>query len=188
MIFTATPLSGAFTVDLEKRGDERGFFARAYCSREFEQQGLESHFVQANYSGSSKRGTLRGLHYQIPPAAEVKLVRCIRGSLWDVILDLRNNSPTFGQWYGAELSAENGRAMYVPRGFAHGFITLTDDTEAFYLVSSYYTPELERGVRFDDPFHSISWPLIPTEVSAKDAAWPNIDPKFHALDAMRNIT
>lgn len=186
MIFNATPLAGAFTIELEKRGDDRGFFARLFCEREFAQAGLETHFVQINNSLSARRGTLRGLHYQLPPAAEVKVVRCVRGALWDVILDLRAGSPTFGKWFGAELSAENRRMMYVPRGFAHGFITLADDSEAVYLVSAVYSPENERGVRFDDPAHGISWPIGPSEISDKDRNWPDLNAEFHGFDIMRD--
>ena len=132
MKFAPTPLAGAFLIDIEKRGDDRGFFARAFCENEFAAQGLSSRFVQVNNSLSAFKGTLRGMHYQLAPKAETKLVRCIRGALWDVILDLRKESPTFGQYFGAELSAENRRMMYVPKGFGHGFVTLQDDTEAFY--------------------------------------------------------
>lgn len=175
MKFLPTPLAGAHLVELERRGDDRGFFARLFCEREFAAAGLETRFVQANNSLTARRGTLRGMHYQLPPAAEVKLVRCLRGALYDVILDLRPRSPTFGQSFGAELTAENRTMMYVPRGFAHGFLTLADDTEALYLVSAFYAPEEERGVRFDDPRFSIRWPIAPTEVSAKDRAWPDYD-------------
>ena len=181
MIFNPTPLAGAFTIDIEKRGDDRGFFARLFCETEFGQAGLETRFVQINNSLSAKRGTLRGLHYQLPPAAEVKVVRCVRGALWDVILDLRSGSASFGKWFGAEISAENRRMMYVPRGFAHGFITLTDDTEAIYLVSTPYSPGQERGIRFDDPAHDIPWPLQPAEISGKDRGWPDLDTDFHGL-------
>lgn len=185
MIFNSTPLQGAYTIDLEKRGDDRGFFARLFCENEFASAGLETRFVQINNSSSAKRGTLRGMHYQLPPAAEVKVVRCIKGALYDVIVDLRPDSPTFKLWFGAELSAENRRMMYVPRGFAHGFITLQDDTEAFYLVSSVYSPENERGLRFDDPAIGIQWPLAPTEMSDKDKRWPDLDAAFHELDRMK---
>ena len=187
MLFNKTPLDGAYTIDLEKRGDDRGFFARLFCEKEFGAVGLETHFVQINNSTSAKRGTLRGMHFQLPPAAEVKVVRCIKGALFDVIVDLRPDSPTFKQWYGAELSAENRRMMYVPRGFAHGFITLADDTEAFYLVSAFYAPECERGLRFDDPAIGIEWPLSPTEMSDKDKKWPDLDPALHGLDAMKGV-
>lgn len=140
MILTPTPLTGAFLIDLEKRGDDRGFFARFFCGKEFQGAGLESRFVQINNSLTAKKGTLRGMHYQLPPDPEVKVVRCIRGALFDVIVDLRPDSPTFRQWFGAELTAGNRTMMYVPRGFAHGLVTLEDDTEALYLVSAFYSP------------------------------------------------
>ena len=152
MIFHETPLHGVFLIEPEKRGDERGFFARVFCEDEFAAHGLETRFVQANNSLTARKGTLRGMHYQLPPASEVKLVRCIRGGLHDLIVDLRPDSPSFGKWFGADLTAENRMMMYVPRGFAHGFVTLTEDAEAFYLVSAPYAPELERGLRFDDPW------------------------------------
>ncbi|MNL42915.1 dTDP-4-dehydrorhamnose 3,5-epimerase [compost metagenome] len=148
---------------------------------------METRFVQINNSLSSKRGTLRGLHYQLPPSGEVKVVRAIRGALYDVIVDLRAGSPTFGKWFGAELSAENRMMMYVPRGFAHAFITLTDDTEALYLVSDFYAPECERGLRFNDPALGIEWPIEPVEVSEKDRAWPDFNPEFHGTELMRGL-
>lgn len=185
MKFNSTPLHGAFTIDLEKRGDDRGFFARFFCEKEFAAAGLESRFVQINNSLTSKRGTLRGMHYQLPPDAEVKVVRCIKGSLFDVIVDLRPDSPSFKHWFGAEISAENRRMMYVPRGFAHGFVTLTDDAEAFYLASAFYSPENERGLRYNDPAIGIDWPTVPTETSEKDAQWPDLDTSVHGLELLR---
>ncbi len=186
MKFNPTPLAGACTIDLEKRGDDRGFFARLFCETEFAEAGLETRFLQINNSLSGSKGTLRGLHYQLPPAAEVKVVRCVRGALWDVILDLRAGSASFGKWFGAELSAENRTMMYVPRGFAHGFVTLTDDAEAIYLVSAAYSPDNERGVRYDDPSVGIEWPLQPVDISDKDRNWPDLDADFHAFERMRN--
>jgi dTDP-4-dehydrorhamnose 3,5-epimerase len=179
MIFTPTPLEGVYLIDLEKRGDDRGFFARVFCKREFEQHGLETRLVQFNNSLSRTRGTLRGMHYQLPPHAETKLVRCIRGAFWDVALDLRPNSPTFGNWFGAELSADNRRMMYLPKGCAHGFITLTEDTEAFYLVDAFYAPSTERGVRWNDPRFAIEWPAEPVSMSDKDRNYPDFDPAYH---------
>ncbi|MBI1335779.1 MAG: dTDP-4-dehydrorhamnose 3,5-epimerase [Phycisphaera sp.] len=179
MIFHPTPLQDAYTIDPEKRGDDRGFFARVFCEKEFAQHKLVSHFVQVNNSLSRDKGTLRGMHYQLAPAAEVKLVRCIRGALHDVILDLRTGSPTFGRSFGADLTAENRTMMYVPEGFAHGFITLTDDTEALYLVSAFYAPDLERGVRWNDPRFNISWPIQPTTLSDKDAHQRDFDEAWH---------
>ncbi len=181
MIFHETPLPGAFLIDLEKRGDDRGFFARVFCEKEFGEHGLSTHFVQVNNSSSAEKGTLRGMHYQLAPKAETKIVRCIKGSLYDVILDLRRDSPTFGQSFGAELSADNRRMMVVPKGFAHGFITLSDDTEAFYFVDEFYAPETERGVRWDDPKFSIQWPATPTVLSDKDRNWRDFDPAWHLV-------
>lgn len=167
-----TALSGSFLLIPEKREDSRGFFSRLYCQRTFEKLGIEPSVVQANHSYSSKRGTLRGMHYQLPPKEETKLVRCISGAVYDVILDLREESPTFGCHFGAELTRENGVMMYVPRGFAHGFLTLTDDAEVIYWVSEEYTPEYERGVRWDDPSFSIAWPFQPAIVSERDRSHP----------------
>jgi dTDP-4-dehydrorhamnose 3,5-epimerase len=183
----STPLATARLIELQKIRDERGFFARAFCAREFEKEGLESGFVQVNNSFASARGTLRGLHYQLPPAAEVKLVRCLRGSFYDVILDLRPGSATFGQSYGAELSAENRLMMYVPRGFGHAILTLEDNTEALYFVSSFYAPTQERGVRWNDARFGIQWPIIPAEISAKDAAWPDFDETFHGVSQLKGL-
>lgn len=179
MIFTETPLQGAWLIDLEKRGDERGFFARAFCEKEFGAHQLATRFVQANDSLSAQRGTLRGMHYQLAPRAETKLVRCIRGALYDVILDLRKGSPTFGRSFGAELTAENRRMMYVPKGFAHGLLTLADDTEAFYLVDEFYDAERERGVRWNDPRFDIRWPIPPVVLSDKDRDHRDFDPAWH---------
>lgn len=179
MQFLETPLDGARLIELDKIGDDRGFFARAFCEREFSQAGLVSRFVQVNNSLSADKGTLRGMHYQLAPKAETKLVRCIRGSLWDVILDLRPDSPTFGRHFGAELSADNRRMMYVPKGFAHGFITLEDDTEAFYFVDEMYAPDMERGIRWNDPEFGIEWPAQPLIISDKDAGHRDFDAGWH---------
>lgn len=187
MKFHPTPLKDAFTIELEKRGDDRGFFARFFCQNEFGGAGLATQFVQVNNSLSGRKGTLRGLHYQLAPAAEVKVVRCIRGALFDAIIDIRPDSPTFGKWFGAELTAENRLMMYVPRGFAHAILTLTDDTEALYLVSEFYSPENERGVRWNDPRFAIAWPIEPSEISPKDAKWPDFDPEFHGIERLRGI-
>ncbi|HXW64592.1 MAG TPA: dTDP-4-dehydrorhamnose 3,5-epimerase [Burkholderiaceae bacterium] len=179
MIFTATPLPGAYLIELEKKGDERGFFARVFCANEFNQHKLASHFCQVNNSLSPQKGTLRGLHYQLAPKAESKLVRCIRGALYDLILDLRDGSTTFGKSFGVELSADNRRMMYVPKGFAHGFVTLTDNTEVFYFVDEFYSPEHERGVRYNDPAFELHWPITPTVVSDKDKAHPLFERTWH---------
>jgi dTDP-4-dehydrorhamnose 3,5-epimerase len=174
--FMETPLPGAFLIDPEPRGDDRGFFARVFCAEEFAAAGLETRFVQINNSWSRHRGTLRGLHYQVEPHAEVKVVRAVSGALWDVMLDVREGSRTFGRWFGAELTAANRRMMYVPRGFAHGFVTLTDETEALYLVSTPYEAASERGVRWDDPAFGISWPVQPAVLSDKDRGHPDFEP------------
>jgi dTDP-4-dehydrorhamnose 3,5-epimerase len=187
MKFHETPLKGAYLIELEKRGDDRGFFARFFCKQEFANAGLETEFVQVNNSLSGKKGTLRGLHYQLPPAAEVKLVRAVKGALYDVIVDLRAGSPTFGKWFGAELNENNRTMMYVPRGFAHAFVTLTDDVEALYMVSAYYSPENERGVRYNDPVITIQWPINPVDISDKDKSWPDLNPEFHGTELMRDL-
>jgi len=179
MKFNPTPIPGAYLIDLEKRGDDRGFFARVFCEKEFGELDLSTRFVQVNNSLSAEAGTLRGMHYQLAPHAETKLVRCIRGSLYDVILDLRPDSETFGQHFGAELSAENRRMMYCPKGFAHGFMTLQPDTEAFYFVDAFYAPDHERGVRWNDPKFAIEWPREPVVLSDKDANQRDFDPDWH---------
>lgn len=179
MLLRSTSLAGAYLIDLEKKGDERGFFARVFCTNEFEKHGLEKNFVQVNNSLSAKKGTLRGIHYQLSPKGETKLVRCIRGSLYDVIVDLREGSPTFGKWYGAELSAENRCMMYVPKGFGHAFLTLEDDTEALYMVSESYSQQHERGIRWDDARFSIAWPMKPSVLSDKDKSHPDFNPEYH---------
>ena len=181
LIFTPTPLSGAFTIDIEKRGDHRGFFARFFCTQEFAMHGLEVNYVQINNSLTRVKGTLRGIHYQLPPTSEVKVVRCIQGSLYDFIIDLRPDSPTFQRSFGCVLSSENRTMMYVPRGFGHGFITLEDDTEVLYLVSSAYSSTAERGIRWNDPAFSIQLPVVVTEISAKDQSWPDFDETFHGV-------
>ena len=179
MKFKESPLRGAYIIDLEKREDERGFFARYFCQQEFSEHGLADSFVQINNSLAVEKATLRGMHYQLPPKAETKVVRCIRGALWDCIIDLRRDSPTYCQHFAIELSAENRTMLYVPKGFAHGFITLEPDTEALYLVDEFYAPEHERGLRFNDPKFEIEWPLDPQVVSEKDLGHPDFDPAFH---------
>lgn len=171
MRFEETPLTGAFVIEIEPHADDRGFFARTYCAREFEEHGLETRVVQANLSYNRSKGTLRGMHYQAPPAGEAKLVRCIRGAIHDVIVDLRPDSPTYLQHVGVDLTAENRRALFVPALFAHGFQTLEDEVEVFYQVSEFYTPGAERGLRHDDPALGISWPLPVSEISDKDRSW-----------------
>jgi len=172
MEFTPLELPGAFLIDLERREDARGWFARTYCAREFEARGLPTGMVQTNTSLTRRAGTLRGMHYQLAPAAEDKLVRCVRGRIWDAIVDLRPQSPTYCRWFGTELSEENGRMLLVPRGFAHGFVTLDDDAAVTYQVSAFYAPQFERGVRHDDPAFGIAWPVPVLDMSAKDRSWP----------------
>lgn len=173
MKFTETKLAGAYIIDLHQLEDDRGFFARTFCTQELEEHGLISDVKQANMSRNPKAGTMRGMHYQVDPYQETKLVRCTRGALYDVIIDLRKDSPTYKEWIGVELSEENGRALFVPRDFAHGFVTLTDDTDAFYIVSQSYVPGAEAGIRWNDPQFGIEWPIEPTLVSDKDANWPD---------------
>jgi dTDP-4-dehydrorhamnose 3,5-epimerase len=169
MKYTKTPLLGNYLIDLEQHGDERGFFARYFCEREFSENGLNARWVQINNSMSKEIGTLRGLHFQHQPNAEVKLVRCLKGAIWDVVVDLRQGSETFGKWFGAKLSAENRSMMYVPKGFAHGFISLEPDSEIIYLVSDFYAPALEGTLIWNDPEVAINWPLVPAVISEKDA-------------------
>lgn len=175
MIFQETELSDARLIEVEPRGDERGWFGRTFCTTEFRANGLESVFVQQNASVSAQKGTLRGMHFQRAPHGEVKLLRCLRGAILDVIIDLRRDSPTFLRHQGFELSAENRRMLYVPKGFAHGFQTLSDEVEVSYLVSAPYTPASEGGVRYSDPLFNIDWPLPVSVISDKDANWPLLD-------------
>ncbi len=175
MIFHETKLAGAYIVELDRRTDARGFFARSFCAEEFAQQGISFTPAQANISHSTRKGTLRGMHFQGSPVSETKFIRCIRGAVWDVIIDMRPDSPTYREHLGVELSAENGRAIYVPDLFAHGNQALTDDTELLYLMGGSYTPGHERGVRFDDPAIGIEWPLPVSVIDAKDSAWPLLE-------------
>jgi dTDP-4-dehydrorhamnose 3,5-epimerase len=175
MLFTETELKGAFIIDLELREDSRGFFARTFCAKEFKDKGLVSHFVQCSVSLSHERGALRGLHYQLPPACEVKLVRCTAGALYDVIVDVRPGSPTYLQHISVELTAQNRRILYVPEMFAHGFQTTENSTEVFYQISEFYAPALSKGLRFDDPKLGIKWPLPVAEMSEKDRNWILLD-------------
>lgn len=175
MIFNETALRGAFVIELEPVTDERGFFARMWCEKEFTAHGLTATIAQANCSFNKTSGTLRGLHYQIAPYEESKLVRCIRGAVYDVIVDLRRGSPTFRHWLGVELSADNRRALFVPEGCGHGFQTLEDNSEVLYQVSEFYTPGAERGFRYDDPAFAVEWPLPVSVISEKDVAWRAFD-------------
>lgn len=179
MKFTETPLKGVYLIELEKRGDDRGFFARFFCEREYQQHGLNHHVAQINTSLSRDRGTLRGLHYQLAPKAEDKITRVIRGALFDAIIDLRPDSPTFLQHHAVELSAENRTMLYVPKGCTHGFMTLADDTETLYLVTEFYSPEHERGIRYNDPKFGIRWPMEPVVISDKDRNHPDFNPATH---------
>ncbi len=175
MKFLPTPLAGSYLIELEQLDDERGFFARSFCQNEFKAHGLDPVVAQCNVSFNRKRGTLRGLHYQAEPHAEAKLVRCTRGAIWDVIVDLRKGSQTARRWHAVELTEENRRALYVPAGFAHGFQTLADDTEVLYQMSEYYHPELARGVRWDDRTLAIRWPIKDAVISPRDQAFPSLD-------------
>ena len=172
MIFNETTLKDAWLIDLQPRGDDRGIFARTFCRDEFAAHGMETVYVQQNMSVSAFKGTLRGMHFQRQPHAEVKVIRCVRGTILDVIVDMRPDSPSYLKHEGFELSAENRRELYVPRGFAHGFMTLTDDVEVTYLVSAVYTPQAEGGLRYNDPKLGIAWPLEVTTISDKDQNWP----------------
>ena len=172
MKFQESPLAGAYTIELDRLEDERGFFARSYSAEEFAARGLPAAMPQSSVSFNARRGTLRGLHYQAEPHAEDKLVRCTAGAVYDVIVDLRPDSPTARRWFGVELSAANHRSLFVPKGMAHGFMTLRDDTEVLYMISVPYAPGFERGLRWNDPAIGISWPTAPSVVSARDAAYP----------------
>ena len=178
MIFRESKLKGAFTIELQKMEDHRGFFARMWCSKEFKAQGLRANFVQINLSFNKYRGTIRGLHYQTAPNVEAKLFRCTRGAIYNVIIDLRPESPTFLQWDGFKLSAENHKMLYVPENFANGYQALSDNTEVFYLVSQFYSPDSEKGIRYNDPAFTIEWPeKVDLVVSDKDSNWPDYSPE-----------
>lgn len=173
MIFRETFLRGAYTIEPEFKEDERGFFARTWCQREFREHGLNASLVQCNISFNRKMGTLRGMHFQRPPYGEAKLVRCTMGAIYDVIIDLRPDSLTFKKWFATELTAENRKMLYIPEGFAHGFITLTDNTEVFYQMSQFYHPEYADGVRWNDPAFNITWPIDVTVISDRDNSYPD---------------
>ena len=179
MKFTETRLKGVFVIELEKRGDDRGFFARLFCENEFRQHGLNPRIVQMNNSLSATRGTLRGIHYQLPPKAEDKTFRCVRGALFDVVIDLRPNSPTFLKHVAVELTAENRTMIHVPQGCANSFMTLADDVEIFYFTSEFYSPQHERGIRYNDPALGIKWPMPPTVISDKDKNFADFKPETH---------
>lgn len=187
MIFTELELAGAYLIDLEKRADSRGFFARSWCQAELAAHGLGAPIVQANVALSHHRGTLRGLHYQTERFAEAKLVRVTRGAIYDVIVDLRTESPTFLRWLGVELSADDYRMLYVPERFAHGYLTRADDTEVTYQVTQSYTPQAERGIRFDDPALGIEWAGEVRVISDKDRSWPDLVPSEIASSTSNSI-
>jgi dTDP-4-dehydrorhamnose 3,5-epimerase len=177
MIFSETGLPGAFIIDIEKHEDHRGFFARAWCQQEFQRMGLNPSLVQCNISFNAARGTFRGMHYQGAPYAEAKLVRCTRGAVYDIIVDLRRDSGAWRKHLGVELTAENRRMLYIPEGLAHGFITLQDDTEVFYQMSEFYNPESARGFRWNDPSFDIRLPLVPSVISERDRTYPDFNPE-----------
>ena len=179
MKFTESPLKGVFIIELDKRGDDRGFFARFFCEREFVQHGLNPKIVQMNNSLSNQRGTLRGIHYQLAPKAEDKTFRCVRGALFDVVIDLRPDSPTFLKHFSIELTAENRAMIHVPQGCANSFMTLVDDTEIFYFTSEFYSLQHERGIRYNDPALGIHWPMAPVVISDKDKSHPDFKPETH---------
>lgn len=181
MRFKDTPLEGAWIIEDDCFPDERGTFQRIFCRREFDQRNLLSDLVQCNISRSLRAGTLRGMHFQLPPAQEAKLVRCTSGAIYDVILDLRRDSPTFLNWTAAELTSDNRRSVYVPEGFAHGLLTLSDNTEVLYHVSQYYHLDLSSGVRYDDPAFGLEWPHAPRVINHRDRTWPDFDPQTMAL-------
>jgi dTDP-4-dehydrorhamnose 3,5-epimerase len=172
MHFIETKIPGAWVIDPDPRQDERGRFLRAWCAREFSERGLEFSPVQGNLGHSINKGTLRGMHFQKAPALEAKLIRCTRGAMFDVVLDLRPGSSTYREWHGLELTAENARMLYVPEHCAHGYQTLQPNTEMYYLTSAFYAPDAATGVRFDDPAFAIQWPLTPTVISQQDRNWP----------------
>ena len=174
MTFTETSLPGVWRVDLEPRGDDRGWFARTYCEQEFAARGLHTRWPQANLTRTRHRGMIRGLHWQDGPEPEVKLVRCAAGAIWDVVIDVRRGSPTFGRWTAFELTADNGRQLYIPAGFAHGFQCLRDDSEVAYLMGASYVPDRARGVRWDDPDLALPWPLPDPVLSPRDLDWPRL--------------
>jgi dTDP-4-dehydrorhamnose 3,5-epimerase len=181
MQFVSTPLVGLTIIEQERYVDARGFFARTWCADELAAQGLESRLAQSSMSFNAWRGTLRGMHYQAPPFTEVKIVRCLRGALFDVGVDLRPDSATFRQWFGVELTPENGRALYLPRGFAHGFLTLADATEVSYHISTPFQPSCARGIRYDDPFVGIEWPAAPVVIAPRDQNYPDAEGTFEEL-------
>lgn len=181
MIFTPTPLEGSYLIELQPVRDERGWFARFYCKDEFKQIGHDKEWVQLNHSATYQKGALRGMHFQMPPFTEIKMVRCIAGVVFDVIIDLRKNSKTFLQWFGIELSAENKRMLYIPEGFAHGFQCLTENCELIYHHTEFYQPCAEGGIRYDDTKINIQWQLPVTTISVRDKSHPYLDESFKGI-------
>lgn len=182
MIFHPSPLVGAYTIDVQPFQDNRGFFTRTFCENEFAQHNLVQHFVQANHSGTSSKGVIRGMHFQHLPHCEVKLVKCVQGAIYDVIVDVRKESSTFLQWFATDLTSENKRMMYVPAGFAHGFQALSEYSEIVYMVSNFYNKESEGGVRYNDPTVNIKWPLPVSLISEKDINIPLVDSTFKGVN------
>jgi dTDP-4-dehydrorhamnose 3,5-epimerase len=176
VLFTEIKIAGAYVVELDRKEDDRGFFARGWCRREFAERGLNPRVLQMNVGYSHRKGTLRGLHFQLAPHTEVKMVRCTRGAIYDVLVDLRPESPSFKRWLAVELTPENGRMLYVPEGCAQGYQTLVDGTEMYYFTTSFFAPEAARGVRYDDPVFGIEWPLEIAAISEADRRWPDFQP------------
>lgn len=176
VLFEPTPLDGSWLIAIEPHVDERGWFARSFCEREFSAHGLPTHFPQSNLSRNDRIGTLRGMHFNIEPFGEEKLVRCVRGAVYDVIVDLRHGSRSRLQWFGAELTADNGSALFVPAGFAHGFLTLSDNSDIEYHMGNFFEPGVGRGIRWNDPALGISWPIDVAVISSRDASYPDLNP------------
>ncbi|RXP54101.1 dTDP-4-dehydrorhamnose 3,5-epimerase [Lutibacter sp. HS1-25] len=181
MIFTQTTLKGSYVIDLEPKGDDRGWFSRTFCENEFKKIGHTAHWVQLNHSFTKEKGTIRGMHFQTPPYGEIKLVRCISGAVFDVIIDLRKDSPTFLNYFGIEISSVNKKMIYIPKGFAHGFQTLTNDCELIYHHSEFYTPNSEGGIKYNDPKIAIKWPIQMQSISERDNLHPLINTNFKGL-------
>jgi len=181
MIFTETTLKGSYVIDLEPRGDDRGWFSRTFCEKEFNKIGHTANWVQLNHSFTKEKGTIRGMHFQTPPYGEIKLVRCISGAVFDVIIDLRKDSPTFLNYFGIEISSLNKKMVYIPKGFAHGFQTLTNNCELIYHHSEFYTPNSEGGIKYNDPKIAIKWPIPMQSISERDNLHPFINSNFKGL-------
>lgn len=181
MIFTETPITGCYVINIQPIGDDRGWFLRTFCKKEFSKISHSEEWVQLNHSYTSQKGTIRGMHFQTHPYSETKLVRCISGRIYDVVVDLRRDSKTFLSWFGVEISASNRKMIYIPKGLAHGFQTLSDNTELIYHHTEFYTPNSEAGIRFDDPTIKIKWPLLVTEISDRDHQHPSLDINFKGI-------